>query len=350
MSFGQLKTSGGNFVSRLGGFGDDPGELLTQQQIQGLTPDQLAAYNQQRSQAQQAGMRELAARLSDAFAGRDVGSLARQREESRFKRQEIERQRAEQLAEKQLEEQLQNALASGDYDTAMSIAARLGRGATVQMLEGKERAKRPQIIEGGRYTVSYDEKGMPVVTANQDVIESELEIAKKEAELARQTRTMPAALITKEDEDFDALQSLDKVGTDIDFFIDALKNKKLDVGFDVDIKSGIANLGTGMQRFLNDEDKEKLANYNAFERWKQRYVNESLRLNKGPQTEGDAIRAMKELEAAKTPDDVIRLLEDLKATTDKSILYTKKDIQRRRTSADVDPYDFSTLNWRIIEE
>lgn len=81
MSFGQLKTSGGNFVSRLGGFGDDPGELLTQQQIQALSPEELATYNQQRSQAQQAGMRELAARLSDAFAGRDIVGRAAEREE-----------------------------------------------------------------------------------------------------------------------------------------------------------------------------------------------------------------------------------------------------------------------------
>lgn len=83
MSFGQLKTSGGNFVSRLGGFGDDPSELLTQQQIQGLTPDQLATYNQQRSQAQQAGMRELAARLSDAFAGRDIVGRAQERRQAK---------------------------------------------------------------------------------------------------------------------------------------------------------------------------------------------------------------------------------------------------------------------------
>lgn len=86
MSFGQLKTSGGNFVSRLGGFGDDSGELLTQQQIQGLTPDQLATYNQQRSQAQQAGMRELAARLSDAFAGRDI--VGERKKEDKQKKQQ----------------------------------------------------------------------------------------------------------------------------------------------------------------------------------------------------------------------------------------------------------------------
>jgi len=85
MSFGQLKTSGGNFVSRLGGFGDDPGELLTQQQIQALSPEELNIYNLQRSEAQQAGMRELAARLSDAFAGRDIVGRAQARAESKLK-------------------------------------------------------------------------------------------------------------------------------------------------------------------------------------------------------------------------------------------------------------------------
>ena len=85
MSFGQLKTSGGNFVSRLGGFGDDPGELLTQQQIQALSPEELNIYNLQRSEAQQAGMRELAARLSDAFAGRDIVGRGQARAESKLK-------------------------------------------------------------------------------------------------------------------------------------------------------------------------------------------------------------------------------------------------------------------------
>lgn len=81
MSFGQLKTSGGNFVSRLGGFGDDPGELLTKTELDNLSDAEFDAYKKQKAEAQQAGMRELAARLSDAFAGRDIAGRAQERKQ-----------------------------------------------------------------------------------------------------------------------------------------------------------------------------------------------------------------------------------------------------------------------------
>lgn len=81
--FTDLRTRGGNFVSRLGGFGDESGELLGQQQLAQLTPEQREIYNQRRAEAQKTGMRELAARLSDAFAGRDVIGRAKQREQAR---------------------------------------------------------------------------------------------------------------------------------------------------------------------------------------------------------------------------------------------------------------------------
>jgi len=49
MSFGQLKTSGGNFVSRLGGFGDDEGELLTKTELMNLSKDEFDKYQQNRT-------------------------------------------------------------------------------------------------------------------------------------------------------------------------------------------------------------------------------------------------------------------------------------------------------------
>jgi hypothetical protein len=67
MSFGKLQSMGGNYVSRLGGV-----DILSQDQLQELTPQELTQYNQQKDLAKTAGMRELAARLSDAFAGRDI--------------------------------------------------------------------------------------------------------------------------------------------------------------------------------------------------------------------------------------------------------------------------------------
>jgi hypothetical protein len=346
---GNLQSMGGNFVSRLGGFGDDPNELLTPEEIQSLTPDQLATYNQRKAEAQMRGMRELSARLSDAFAGRDVGASAKKRLESRLIQEEAVRKRNEDIEEKRIREQLQQAIEAGNYDLAMSLAARIGEGATIQMLSAKERADRPEIIEGGRFTVTYNKDGQQIITPNQEVIDTEMKIAAEEAALKKSQKVMPSTLIGSEDEDFSSIQSLQEVERDLDYFIDAIENKKLEVSVGEDIQASIANTGF-LAKFLDDEAKEKLANYNAFNRWKDKYVNETLRLNKGPQTEGDAIRAMNELKTAKTPEDVIRLLKDLKKTTGRSIGYTKQNINRRRDSAGVDPYDFSELSWRIIPE
>jgi len=75
--FNKLQSMGGNYVSRLGG-----ADILSQDQLQELDPQQLAFYNQQKEAAKTAGMRELAARLSDAFAGRDIVGRAQERQKT----------------------------------------------------------------------------------------------------------------------------------------------------------------------------------------------------------------------------------------------------------------------------
>lgn len=250
--------------------------------------------------------------------------------------------------ERQQNAELEKALAAGDTDRALSLAARLGKTSVIQYLQGERARTKPQLIGDGKFTVTYDEQGMPVVTPNEGVIEAELDIARRAKELEKETRTLPPTLIKSEDEDFDALQALEKVETDIDFFIDALEKNEMEVGYGEDVQAALGNLGV-FQQFMDEESKLKLANYNAYERWKQRYVNEALRLNKGPQTEGDAQRAMKELDAAKTKDDVIRLLKDLRKTNTTSIGYTKEDINRRRETADVKPFDFDNISWKIVD-
>ena len=77
MSFGKLQSIGGNYVSRLGG-----ADILSQDQLQSLSPQELQIYNQQKEMAKTAGMRELASRLSDAFAGRDIVGRAQEREKT----------------------------------------------------------------------------------------------------------------------------------------------------------------------------------------------------------------------------------------------------------------------------
>src|SRR5210317_266339 len=75
--FNKLQSMGGNYVSRLGG-----ADILKQDQLQELDPQQLAFYNQQKEAAKTAGMRELASRLSDAFAGRDIVGRAQERQKT----------------------------------------------------------------------------------------------------------------------------------------------------------------------------------------------------------------------------------------------------------------------------
>lgn len=87
---------GGNFVSRLGG-----ANILKQNELSKLDPQQLMLYNQQKEAARNLGMRELSARLSDAFAGRDVAGRAAERRPmiEAEKRQEEQNKLLENLAQ-----------------------------------------------------------------------------------------------------------------------------------------------------------------------------------------------------------------------------------------------------------
>lgn len=96
MSIGKLQNMGGNFVSRLGG-----ANILKQNELSKLDPQQLMLYNQQKEAARNLGMRELSARLSDAFAGRDVAGRAAERRPmiEAEKRQEEQNKLLENLAQ-----------------------------------------------------------------------------------------------------------------------------------------------------------------------------------------------------------------------------------------------------------
>ena len=102
MSIGKLQNRGGNFVARLGG-----ADVLKQEELSKLTPEQMVQYNQQREAARNVGMRELSARLSDAFAGRDVAGRAAAR------RPMIEAEKQKEEQQKLLQELAQNPRYAG---------------------------------------------------------------------------------------------------------------------------------------------------------------------------------------------------------------------------------------------
>lgn len=76
-------TKFGDNLATLGGFGDQPNELLAQEQLAKMTQDQVDAYNQQRKKARTQGIGELLMRFGDALQGKNASQLAYGRQQVR---------------------------------------------------------------------------------------------------------------------------------------------------------------------------------------------------------------------------------------------------------------------------
>lgn len=109
---------GGNFVSRLGG-----ADIMKQDELSKLDPQQLMAYNQQKEAAKNLGMRELSARLSDAFGGRDVTARAAQRKA--IQQGEEEKRKAEE--QMQAFKDVPKNISAKDYSSNKEYFTALGK-------------------------------------------------------------------------------------------------------------------------------------------------------------------------------------------------------------------------------
>lgn len=258
-----------------------------------------------------------------------------------FQQREAEEKRRK---EEQMNLELQEAIASGDTDKALSIAAGLNRGSVIQAIQAKERAEQPYLIGEGDFTVTPKD-GKLEVTTNEEVIEAKRKIEEEERDAV--PKLLPASLLKVEDEDYIAAKDHENIKRDVDKFLKAIDEGKLEAGFGEEIQSYFGNLGLTE---LNEQSREKIGNYNDLKRFVTRYVNSILRLNKGPQTEGDALRALDELKASRNIEDVKRVLENLRNISDREITFRKSSINRRRKSYGAEVVDFDTPTWKIVEE
>lgn len=80
---------------------------------------------------------------------------------------------------------------------------------------------------------------------------------------------------------------------------------------------------------MGSTDPEVLA-YNDFQQFKTKLVNDTLRLNKGTQTEGDAIRAGNELTNARSTQDVIRSLQKIRNINAQAVAMQNQIVTSRR--------------------
>jgi hypothetical protein len=145
------------------------------------------------------------------------------------------------------------------------------------------------------------------------------------ADLTQASKPLPAGIQKAEDADYDAAQAAINLATDADKYLTSIKSGN--------IKFGIKDkLSIAARSAMGSNDPDVVAR-NDFERFKTTIVNESLRLNKGTQTEGDAIRAAKELQGAESSADAGKAIQTLRDLNARRAGDYKSSIERRRANA-----------------
>ena len=269
-------------------------------------------------------------------------------------------QRKAQFERKQLADKRQKAMQLAQrYGPKVQglVAADLDAG--LQLIAGLE-AKRlapvkprlPTVSSDGLTTISYGKDGMPIITVNEDVVAARTEIERAQ----RNAKGLPSVAYKDEEADFQKIQSLDSINMGLDEIIK-------DFGFNAQTNTFDGNLKIGPDGFIlgslgsvgvGGEGNEKIAAARQnFERFKTRLINESLRLNKGVQTEGDSQRAAKELGDANTEALAYSAIKELQEINKRARANAVSSIARRRDNLGFDPVPVPQapqapkITWRI---
>lgn len=184
--------------------------------------------------------------------------------------------------------------------------------------EGKTMyASQPTVDANGQLVFLPNRPGLPVVDAatGKPVAYTP----------AVNQKPLPPVIQKAEDADYEAGQAAANLANDANKYLNSIKSGAIPFGLRARAFVGASNI-------VGSENPEVIAR-NDFERFKTTLVNESLRLNKGTQTEGDAVRAAKELQGAESAADAgkaIQVLRDLNARKAKDL---QSSISRRRSNA-----------------
>ena len=230
------------------------------------------------------------------------------------------------------------------YDSATGtwkVIARKPAGEGKSMYEGK-----PTVDANGRLVFLPIRPGMPVVDAQTG---KPVDFVPKV-----EAKPLPPALQKAEEEDYDLGNSAANLARDANKYVTSIINGTIPFGLKE--KASIA-----VRSAMGSSDPDVVAR-NDFDRWKTEYINESLRQNKGTQTEGDAIRAGKELQSAESPADAAKAVIRLRDLNARRVADYQNAINRRRTNAKVgeaevkldipkfEPYVFTDADYKAVPD
>jgi len=167
--------------------------------------------------------------------------------------------------------------------------------------------------------------GVPVNLPYQRAPDGKLELIDSPA-----TKPLPVGIQKAEDDDYVAIDGHQVIADQLGGFINQLKTGALNLGL---VRNEAAKARTYMGR-ATAEDR----NYNSFVSGMKKMRDDSLALNNGTQTEGDAIRAWEQLFANMNDEGVVaQRLNEIQAVNARAVRFRQQQIDRRRTRNGAEP-------------
>lgn len=165
------------------------------------------------------------------------------------------------------------------------------------------------------------------------------EIARAKAGAAgpdgRPTKPMPATALKMQNEALDMIGIASSIQADLGTIEQQLENGKLDFG-------PVKNVANNLKNMAGMSDEES-RNFSTFKSSMEKLRNDSLRLNKGVQTDGDAQRAWNELFQNINDKGLVKQrLAEIKAINARAVDLRKREVEDIRNNYNQQQYDFSS--------
>lgn len=148
-------------------------------------------------------------------------------------------------------------------------------------------------------------------------------------------KTMPPSIQKLEDADLDAAAGAAAMSQNLGQIQQRLSDGTLQLG-------PVANRVNAAKNFFGVSDEES-RNYGSMMSTLEKIRNDSLRLNKGVQTEGDAQRAWNELFSTNDPKLVGQRIAEIQALNDRALGFRQAMVNQRRENFGLEPLDVRSV-------
>jgi len=160
-------------------------------------------------------------------------------------------------------------------------------------------------------------------------------VARDEAKVGRESsKPLPGPALAMQQKGLEAIGTSSGIQKDIDRVAKQIDDGKLNFGL-------TSNMVNKAKNYTGNSDEES-RNFGSFQSTMEKMRNDSLRLNAGVQTDGDAQRAWKELfDNINDKEYVRQRLDEIKDINARGVILHKLNIDNIRSNYSKEPFDFS---------